>query len=145
MEHKTLHEIDQVAERLPSGDAFGPMSRQQRLERWATLLEQHEGRPMRPLLRVEFLPEHERALVRADNSPLALAYGDPALRAAGLQSDRYGDALTFFELTDREAHYLLCDCHYHGTMTGSTVAARVRSAVGTLSAMGQFWSRMRGS
>ena len=146
MEHKALFEIDQVAERIASSDVFKPMSRQERLERWAFLLEGLRDKPLKALMRVEFLPEHERAVVRADDSPLSVAYGDPALRAAGLQSDRYGDGMNFFELSNRQAHYLLCDCHYHGSMTASTVAARVRATTptGARAVVGELLSRICG-
>jgi hypothetical protein len=35
--------------------------------------------------------------------------------------------MTFFELTEGQAHRLLCDCHYLGTMTGARLAARLRA------------------
>jgi hypothetical protein len=126
MEHRAQHEIDHVAERIDSVEVFRPLSRQERLGRWAKLLDGH-NRPIRPLDRTEYLPEHERALVRGDESAVAVAYGDPVFRAAGLKGDRYGDAKTFFELTDQQAHYLLCDCHYHGQISANIVAARLRT------------------
>ena len=45
---------------------------------------------------------------------------------AGLVGDRLGDVVAFFELSDRQAHRLFCDCHYNGTMTGAGLAARLR-------------------
>lgn len=126
MEHKTLHEIDQVAERLSPGLALGLSSRQERLDHWAKLLERLGSTPITALIQIEYLPIGDRAGVRADNSPLAVAYGDPSLRLAGLGGDTYGDIKSFFDLSDQEAHYLLCDCHYHGTMTAGTVAMRIQ-------------------
>ena len=41
--------------------------------------------------------------------------------------DRLGEVMRFFDLSDRQAHRLFCDCHYHGTMTGTGLAARLRT------------------
>ena len=41
-----------------------------------------------------------------------MAFNDPVLRAAGLRDDSYGEAKRFFELTDRQLHWLVCYCHY---------------------------------
>jgi len=60
MEHRTLDEIRPVAQVIPFGAASSKMSRRQRLERWATVLERYEGR-LTPLIRIEYLPERERA------------------------------------------------------------------------------------
>ena len=104
-----------------------PRARRERLERWAAILEAQEGRHLVALRRVEFLPEDERAVLRADNSPIALAQQDPMLFAEGLTGDRLGEAMKFFDLSYQEAHYLLRDCHFHGSMTASNVASRVRA------------------
>jgi len=61
------------------------------------------------------------------DQPMEVAYRDPILRAEGLAGDRFGDALEFFALTQNEVHHVLCDCHYHGTMTGKAVASRLHS------------------
>jgi hypothetical protein len=34
--------------------------------------------------------------------------------------------MAFFELSGRDAHRLLCDCHYNGAMTGAGLAQRLR-------------------
>lgn len=144
MEHKTLDEMKRVAQVIPLGTAPRKMSRRERLERWATILERYEGRRLRPLMRVEFLPEQERMLLRGDDTPLTVAYQDPILRDEGLAGDRFGDALKFFDLTEREAHYLLCDCHYYGTMTPAGVAARVRSMAQRVT-FRELWDNVRGA
>ena len=64
---------------------------------------------------------------RVDNSPLTVAYNDPVLRADGLASDRLGDAVDYFELSDEEAHRVFCSCLYGESMTAGSVAARLRS------------------
>ncbi|HEY2751506.1 hypothetical protein [Phenylobacterium sp.] len=103
------------------------MSRRKRLERWAELLERDPHRRLRALSRVEFIRERDRAQIRDDDTPISVAFADPVLKAAGLGGDTFGDARQFFEMSQEEAHYLLCDCHYLGTMDGATVARRVRA------------------
>jgi len=135
MEHRTLAEIKRTALTTPLETSAPKMSRREKLERWAALLERHSG-PLLPLMRVEYLPEYARKMLRGDDTPLTVAYKDPHLQAEGLKSDRLGDGMTFFELTDQEAHHLLCDCHYCGTMTAENVAARARFAANGPSARG---------
>jgi hypothetical protein len=126
MKHQNPHDLGPIAEVVSMGPESKTMSRSERLERWATVLERHEGR-LTALQRVEFLRRQERAAARADGSPVEIAYRDPILRAEGLAGDRFRDAMDFFDLTRDEAHYLLCDCHYRGTMTGKAVADRLHS------------------
>jgi len=140
MQHKSLDEVGQIAKVSPIGIAQKKMSRRERLERWATALERLERKPLKSLMRIEFMTEEERCLLREENTPLSVAYEDPILREEGLASDRYGDSITFFELTREEAHYLVCDCHYHGSMTAAEVAGRVRSVARRFSVR-EFWSR----
>lgn len=105
------------------------LSRQERIERWATLLEQHQGRLV-PFVGIEYLSYDARRALRVNNSPLALAFGDPILRNDGLSTDTLGEGTAYFGLSKQQAHRLLCDCHYSGTMTGKEVASRLRSATG---------------
>lgn len=129
MEPKSLQEIRAVAEvRAELPPARQPLSRRERLERWAAALERLDGRRLRPLERVEFVSAHERKELRADNSPLTIAFEDPELRADGLQSDRFGDATSYFGLSNQQAHLILCDCHYAAGMRASEVARRIRNA-----------------
>ena len=103
-----------------------PMSRYDRLERWASLLEGSPSSRLTPFRDVEFLPAAERAELQVANSPLAIAYADPVLRRAGLGSDRFGDGAAFFGLSRFQAHRVLCSCGYIGTMRAAEVARRVR-------------------
>jgi hypothetical protein len=138
MKYQTLDELRPMAEVVPFGAGTGKMSRQERLERWASVLERHE-RKLTALTRIEYLSPQERTDLRGDDTPLTVAYNDPVLRTEGLTSDRIGDAKAFFELTDDEAHHLLCDCHYRGTMTSTEVAARLRSHANRVAPRG-VWS-----
>ena len=119
--------LDQVRTHAAVAEARPPMTREQRLRRWAELLKRVGPRSMEPLRWVEFYAEPERLRLRRDGSPIALAFADPVLRAAGLAGDTLGDAQTFFGLSDDDAHQLLCDCHYQGTLTGRTAARRVNA------------------
>lgn len=104
------------------------LSRRERMERWAELLERDPQRRLKALSRVEYVPEQDRARLRGSDTPISVAFADPVLRAAGLEGDTLGHAQKFFELSSGEAHHLLCDCHYLGRMDGETVARRVRAA-----------------
>jgi hypothetical protein len=108
------------------------------LERFAAVLERHGG-PMTRLARLEHITESERLLLRADESPLTIAYRDPALHEQGLAGDRVGDAMAF-----REAHYLLCDCHYNpgATPTPEMMATRVR-AIARKKSFGEVVAKIR--
>src|SRR5215207_1567274 len=113
MKHQNPDDLRSIAEVV----SFGPdskMSRAERLERWATVLERHEGR-LNPLEGIEYFPRQERAAAHVYGSPLDVAYRDPILREEGLAGNRFGDAMAFFDLTEDEAHHALCDCHYRGT------------------------------
>jgi hypothetical protein len=103
-----------------------PMSRHDRLERWATLLERAPMSRLTPFRDVELLPACERVELQVANSPLDIAYSDPMLRFAGLESDRFGDGASFFGLTRFQAHRVLCSCGYIGTMRSAEVARRIR-------------------
>ncbi len=103
------------------------LSRRERLERWAEVLEREPGRSLRAPHGIEYGTPYERLTCRADGSPLAVAYADPVLRAAGLEGDTVGDAAEFFDLSHEQLHDLLCFCHHGGTMSASTASAQVRA------------------
>jgi len=108
-------------------EARPPMTRQQRLRRWADVLKREGARPLEALRWVEFYAEPERRQLRRERSPIAFAFADPVLRAEGLAGDTLGDAQLFFGLSDDEAHRLLCDCHFQGRMTGRSAGRRIRA------------------
>jgi hypothetical protein len=138
MKHQPIHEIDALAD-IEQVEAQ-TLSRRQRLQRWADLLSRNPDRRLKALSRVEFYAQRERALLRSENSPISVAAADPVLREAGLQGDTLGDAQAFFELSDAEAHYMLCDCHFMGQMDGKGVAHRVRAVAESRSGLSQFWT-----
>ena len=128
MKHTHLDELRQRAE---IGDApiRTAMTRLERLERWAEIMEREPERRLRTLEEMEFVPRDERPLMRADNSPLTVAFQDPILREEGLASDRLGDARLFFGLSDGQAHRLLCSCMNGRAIQSGMAAKRVRGIV----------------
>jgi len=102
------------------------MTWRERLERWAEVLDRDPERCLETLDEIECAGDVERLFMRANNSPLAVALEDPALIAAGLKSDRLGDALTFFAMSESEAHYIMCSCLYGWTTSAGAAAARIR-------------------
>ena len=133
--------LEQILDRAAVLDAPPPLSRRQRLLRWAEVLKRADRRLLQPLKFVEFYAPAERARLRGDQTPLALAFSDPVLRAAGLRGDTLGHAQAFFGLSDHEAHFLLCDCHWHGRMTGGAASRRVR-AVANPNLINRLWMEL---
>jgi hypothetical protein len=124
MKHQNIDDLGAVAE-IVQFDSHKKMSRRERLERWADVLDANPGK-LNALTRIEYMARGERPAARADNSPLEVAFKDPVLRRDGLDGDRLGDVMAFFEISDRQAHRLFCDCHYSGSMTGPGLATRLR-------------------
>lgn len=144
MQHKTLEELDRVADVLSSGrrQKQKSMSKKQRLERWAEALDHRKGTVLKSLVRTEFASRRERDFMREDNSPLTVAFEDPVLRVEGLKSDRLGDATRFFGLSHAEAHRILCYCHYGATILPETVSRCVRATA--MQADRTWWMTARG-
>jgi hypothetical protein len=129
MQHRTLDEIGQVAQVQSDLQLRPKMSRRERLERWAEMLDRQQGRRLRSLYETEYVINRlEHDAMRADNSPLTVAFEDPVLRSAGLQGDTLGDAMKFFELSRWEAHRIVCYCYHGLTISGREAARAVRSA-----------------
>src|SRR3954454_24387774 len=101
MLYRSLDRIAAEADLLAAPDlpASSKLSRRGRLERWAELLGREPGRRLRALHCIEYGSSRERLTWRADASPLAVAYADPVLRAAGLAGDTAGYPAAFFGLS----------------------------------------------
>jgi hypothetical protein len=126
MEHKPRADLEIAADLTPV-DSRVPMSREERLARWVEALERDPRRILRPLHQIEFRMPNERRAIREDNSPLTVAYEDSVLRAEGLASDRLGDAVDFFQLSDHDAHTAFCSCHLGSQFEASYAAERVKA------------------
>ncbi|MFK0278687.1 hypothetical protein ACIQUG_33845 [Ensifer sp. NPDC090286] len=103
------------------------LSREQRLIRWAQLLDQMPERRLNTLFETEFQPSSLREALRREGSPISVAFDDCVLRDAGLRGDSYGEAKRFFGLSDLEMHQLVCSCHSGETVRSGTVAECVRA------------------
>lgn len=124
MKHQTLDQLYAVA-KVESSAAYSEMTRNQRIERWAELLEQHPERRLAAFTGTEYLRLEERDSVRGEGSAIAVALEDPVLRASGLKDDTYGEAKRFFGLSDWQLHDIVCDCHVGATMKAGWAANRV--------------------
>ena len=67
--------------------------------------------------------------MRAEGSPISVAFYDQILREEGLADDSYGEAKRFFELTDNQLHEIVCYCHVGASMLSSRAAHCVRRAI----------------
>jgi hypothetical protein len=125
MKHTPVAEISRVAD-VHAIPLKPPMTRVERLERWAEALDREPDRVLTSIEEIEWKPEAERRAMRADDTALTVALEDPVLRAEGLASERLGDAMAFFRLTDGDAHFALCSCIYGQSMQAGVAARRVR-------------------
>ncbi|RUX98103.1 MULTISPECIES: hypothetical protein [unclassified Mesorhizobium] len=128
MKHQTLSQLQIIAEVEPLS-TYPIMTRQQRIERWAKLLDEHPERRLGALTGTEHLKGQARDAARSEGSPITVAFEDPVLRAVGLKDDTYGEAKRFFELSDWELHDIVCSCHVGTTIRGQWAAARVRRTI----------------
>lgn len=142
MKHQDPEKLLSDAQALPCEPAVESMSRVDRLRKWADALQAHQGH-LNALQQIEYLPFRERRAYHGPNTPLTVAYNDPDLRAAGLAGETLGDIMDFFEMTNEDAHRLLCDCHYQGTMTGGGLAYRIRDYARRVE-RGTLWERAQG-
>lgn len=124
MEYRTIEDLRDVADVRVADHAL--MSRREKLERWAVLLERDPDRRLRSLGEIELKAPAERALMRSPDSPLTVAFEDPLLREQGLASDRLGDGMAFFGIGEEDAHQLMCSCMNGWSMSAGKVARGVR-------------------
>lgn len=108
--------------------SVGPqMSKSERLHRWADNLE------LRKRLDLTedggFPGRHERLSTPAgSSSPLTVASEDWAFQAEGLQGDRVGDALAFFDLSEHELQRIVGPLDdRRRTIPAAVAAERIRS------------------
>lgn len=128
MEHKTLDQVGRVAE-VRVDRARTPLTRDERLIRWAELLERQPERRLNTLLETEYQAWETREAIRVANSPISVAFDDPVLRADGMKDDCYGEAKRFFGISDQQLHSIVCYCHFGTTMSAEAAALRIRSTV----------------
>ena len=100
-----------------------PMSRDDKLERWASLIERSSERIF-IFHRLEYRSHDELARLANPGSAFAIAAADPVLKVAGLNSECVGEGMRFFELSKDDVHAFSCDCS--GSISNSSMAGRVR-------------------
>lgn len=83
MRHHTREELDTVAGIHRDADHH-PLTRDERVARWAELLEQDPDRALVTLQETEYQPDIIRDEMREDGSPITIAFKDPVLRGEGL-------------------------------------------------------------
>ena len=133
MEQKCPHELRRLAQisTLPPP----PLTRRERLLRWAALLDQEPERQINLVRELEFAEPKAQAGMRENNSALSIAYADPLFRSMGLKSDQVGDGREFFELNESQTHRLLCSCMHGLSMKAGKAARVIRSIANPLPTM----------
>ncbi|GCA50804.1 MULTISPECIES: hypothetical protein [Sinorhizobium] len=126
MKHQAIEQLQGVAE-VKQDLPRRTLSRKERLERWAELLERDPHRRLSTLHETEYQPARVRAAMRGDGSPISVAFEDPVFRTAGMENDSYGEARRFFELSDEQLHKVICYCHFGATVSASTAARHIRA------------------
>jgi hypothetical protein len=116
MQHLSHDQIAAMAQPIP-------MSRDDKIERWASILERSSDRVF-IFHHLEYRSQGELDRLAHRDSAFAIAAGDPVLKVAGLNSDYVGDAMRFFELSKDDVHAFSCDCG--GNISNSRMATRIR-------------------
>ena len=138
MEFKSAAEV----ERAGATATPIPETRADRMMRWAEALERLGPARLHTLWRTEFALRDVRAGMRAENSPLSVAFADPVLRIAGLRDDSYAEAKRFFQLSDAELHWVVCYCHYGESMSAEAAARQVRALAQRPASVGGWLARL---
>ena len=147
MEHKSVHQLKQVADFDRKQPDHEPLSQRDRLLRWAWLLERQQWRSLNTFSGTERCTMEVRNRMRRVDSAISVAFQDPLLRREGLADDTYGTAKAFFGLSDHQLHNIVCDCHYGARMTARYAAWLVRATIPRpplRSYLGQAWQRLVG-
>jgi hypothetical protein len=105
------------------------LSRNERLARWAALLEKVSHHRLSTLHETEHQPAAIRASMRANGTPISVAFKDAVLRAEGMGNDTYDEAKRFFEISDGQLHRIVCYCQFGNAVSGADAARRVREVL----------------
>jgi hypothetical protein len=127
MEHKQLDQLLSIAD-IQTSEPVSRMTRPERIKRWIALLNKEPMRRLNALDEIEYMLPSDRPLARADDSPLTVAYNDPVFRREGLKSDRLGDVMALYKISEKEAHHAFCSCLGGHTMDSSAFARRLHDA-----------------
>jgi hypothetical protein len=116
MQHLSHDQITAMAQPIP-------MSRDDKLERWASLIERSCS-PIFTFHGLEYRSQDQLDRLADGGSAFAIAAADPVLKVAGLNGDHVGHGMRFFELSKEDVHAFSCDCG--GNISNSRMAARIR-------------------
>lgn len=119
--HRPLSHAE--VEALNTASPVVTMTRAEKLERWAMLLEKCTGIVMAHNL--EFLSQNMRDAASWGASPMGVAAADPVFQDAGLKGETIKDVKDFFEISDEDVHAFSCNCG--GVQTGAQMAGRIRA------------------
>lgn len=126
MRHENPRRLSRIATVSPTAPVV-PLSRDERLRRWAAVLEARGAEPVTTLLAIEYRGEKHRRRLRCDGSALSVAFEDPVLRRDGLNDDTYDTARRYFELSAERLHRIICYCHFGRQARSSDVALAIRA------------------
>jgi hypothetical protein len=138
MEYKSVEQLARVAMVNAEANSLPLMSKVQRLQRWAELLERSPDSRLTTFFGTEYRRPLDRDVMRCENSPISVAFADPLLRSQGLADDSYGEARRFFEISDHQLHRILCFCHHGETMSAGAAARAIGQIEKALSRPGIF-------
>lgn len=127
MDRMTLDQLSTKANISPSPSKAGFLSQQQRLQRWSELLAREPDRLLNTFPQTEYMNAEVRDSMRCADSALTVAFEDPVLREAGLTDDTYGMARRFFDLSDRQMHWIVCYCHHGMSVRAGVLVSVLRS------------------
>lgn len=83
------------------------LSRTERLERWAELLDRDPERKLTVTSPSWCMSPAQRQRPLVEGSALHIAFDDPVFRLAGLNGTTFNDAVAFFQLSDEDADRIL--------------------------------------
>lgn len=137
--HRPLSHAE--VEALNAASPVTIMTKAEKLERWAVLLEKSRY-PVYMAHNLEHMTQAARDGARWCYSPMSVAEADPVFREAGLKGETVKDVKEFFEITDEDVHAFSCDCG--GSRTGEQMASRIRGIANGPSTLAKVAQRIFG-
>ena len=104
-----------------------PMSKAERLHRWADSLELQKQLQREENADAALGRRDGWCATQTDSSPLTVAFEDWAFQAEGLRSDQLDDALAFFDLSEGEMQRIIGSFYGSRTVPAALAARRVRA------------------
>lgn len=121
----STEELQRLQTDFPVTEERKPLTRQERLLRWADLVEK-APRLLGLYHRLEYQSQAQLDRLQVDdhNSALALAVKDDVFQKDGLTDKTVGGAQRYFELSTSDLHEFSCDCGGH--ISNTNQAGRIR-------------------